>query len=127
MMVGAGGQLLERSVVDRVVGTPERLVFEGPPVLVPPLAQDRNARRCKVFDGEILDTVAACPPLSILERAELARLRARKSAGSRPILQKPARPSSFDNRSDWCGAQAWIRSAPARLSSGNATACCCRT
>ena len=29
LMVGAGGQLLERSIVDRVVGTPERLVFEG--------------------------------------------------------------------------------------------------
>jgi hypothetical protein len=40
MMVGAGGQLLERSIVDRMVGGPERLVFEGPPVLVPPLAQD---------------------------------------------------------------------------------------
>lgn len=29
MMVGAGGQLLERSIVDRVVGSPERLGFEG--------------------------------------------------------------------------------------------------
>jgi hypothetical protein len=37
MMVGAGGQLLERSIVDRVVGSPERLVFEGPPILTPPL------------------------------------------------------------------------------------------
>ena len=37
MMVGAGGQLLERSIVDRMVGAPERLVFEGAPVLDPPL------------------------------------------------------------------------------------------
>ena len=29
LMVGAGGQLLERSVVDLVVGAPERLAFEG--------------------------------------------------------------------------------------------------
>ena len=42
MMVGAGGQLLERSIVDRVVGAPERLIFEGPPLVVPPLEQDRG-------------------------------------------------------------------------------------
>src|ERR1700712_88962 len=29
LMVGAGGQLLDRSIVDRMVGAPERLVFEG--------------------------------------------------------------------------------------------------
>jgi hypothetical protein len=45
MMVGAGGQLLERSIVDRMVGAPERLIFEGPPILVPPITQDR-AKRC---------------------------------------------------------------------------------
>ena len=42
-MVGAAGQLLERSIVDRMVGGPERLVFEGGPMLVPPLQQDRRA------------------------------------------------------------------------------------
>jgi hypothetical protein len=45
MMVGAGGQVLERSIVDRMVGAPERLVFEGAPVLVYPLAQSVEARR----------------------------------------------------------------------------------
>jgi len=35
MLVGTAGQLLERSIVDRMVGGAERLVFEGPPVLVP--------------------------------------------------------------------------------------------
>jgi hypothetical protein len=39
-MVGAGGQLLERSIVDRMVYAAERLVFEGAPVLDPPLLQD---------------------------------------------------------------------------------------
>jgi hypothetical protein len=34
MMVGAGGQLLNRSIVDKSVYAPERLVFEGPPVMV---------------------------------------------------------------------------------------------
>jgi hypothetical protein len=40
MMVGASGQLLERSIVDRMVDAPERLVFEGAPVL----AVDRSSR-----------------------------------------------------------------------------------
>ena len=63
MMVGAAGQLLERSVIDRMVGGPERLVFEGGPVLEPPLEQDRESRRPVAVDGDALDTVAACPPL----------------------------------------------------------------
>jgi hypothetical protein len=38
-MVGAAGHLLERSIVDRMVGQPERLAFEGAPALEPALAQ----------------------------------------------------------------------------------------
>lgn len=71
LMVGAGGQLLERSIVDRMVGAPERLVFEGAPVLAPPLAQDPASRQPIVTPGTTLDTIAACPPLSIAERARL--------------------------------------------------------
>jgi hypothetical protein len=56
MMVGAGGQLLERSIVDRVVGSPERLAFEGSPVLVPPLAQDKERRRPIAVEGDPLDS-----------------------------------------------------------------------
>ena len=37
MMVSASGSLLERSIIDRMVGGSERLVFEGGPVLVQPL------------------------------------------------------------------------------------------
>jgi hypothetical protein len=77
MMVGAGGQLLERSIVDRMVGAPERLVFEGKPVLVPPLDQDQDARRPVAVDGEMLDTVIVCPPLSILEQSLLLDMRAK--------------------------------------------------
>jgi hypothetical protein len=44
-MVSASGTPLERSIVDRMVGGPERLVFEGGPVLVPPLQQDKASRR----------------------------------------------------------------------------------
>ena len=43
-MVGAAGQMLERSIIDRTVGGPERLAFEGPPVLVDPLAQSLEAQ-----------------------------------------------------------------------------------
>jgi hypothetical protein len=77
MMVGKAGQLLERSIVDRMVGAPERLVFEGKPVLVPPLDQDQDARRPVAADGEMVDTVEVCPPLTLLERARLADMQAK--------------------------------------------------
>jgi hypothetical protein len=78
MMVGAGGQLLERSIVDRVCGTPERLAFEGRPVLVDPVAQDLAARRPIVVEGPAFDTIAICPPLTIVEQAKLRELRAKE-------------------------------------------------
>jgi hypothetical protein len=76
LIVGVAGQLLERSIVDRMVGAPERLVFEGPPVLVPPLAQDAASRRPLVANGDVLDTVRHCPPLTVVEQYTLAKLRA---------------------------------------------------
>jgi hypothetical protein len=75
MMVGAAGQLLERSIVDRMVGRAERLVFEGGPILEPPLQQDRESRRPVVTKGDVLDTLAACPPLSVIEKAKLDALK----------------------------------------------------
>jgi hypothetical protein len=88
MMVGAGGQLLERSIVDRVVGSPERLAFEGTPVLDPPLAQDQESRRPVAIEGEALDTVAACPPLTILEQAKFWELRAKEVSRLAPEAAK---------------------------------------
>jgi hypothetical protein len=88
LTVGAGGQLLEGSIVDRMVGGPERLVFEGGPVLVPPLVQDKESRRPIAVDGVALDTVAACPPLSIVERARLDELKARERARLAPEMAK---------------------------------------
>jgi hypothetical protein len=78
MVVGAGGQLLERSIVDRMVGAPERLVFEAAPITEAPVAQDRAARAPTVIEGATLNTIAACPALSIVEQAELRRLRTRE-------------------------------------------------
>ncbi len=79
LMVGAGGQLLERSIVDRMVYAPERLVFEGPPNLESPLVQDQASRAPVVTDGAALDTVAACLPLTIVEQSKLRELRAREA------------------------------------------------
>src|SRR5215472_2236257 len=88
MMVGTAGQLLERSIVDRVVGSPERLVFEGAPVLDPPLAQDQESRRPVAVDGEALDTVAACSPLSIVDEAQLRELRAKAALRLAPERER---------------------------------------
>jgi hypothetical protein len=66
--IGAAGQLLERSLVDRSVGTPEHLVFEGPPVVVPPLAQDQSTRRPVVHEGAVIDTVVAISELTPAEK-----------------------------------------------------------
>jgi hypothetical protein len=79
MLVGAGGQLLERSIVDRVVGGPERLIFEGAPVLIPPIAQDLESRRPIPIEGGRLDTVLTCPHLTIVEKAKLKELRAKET------------------------------------------------
>jgi hypothetical protein len=73
---GAAGQLLERSLVDRSVGQPERLVFEGPPVLTAPLAQDWRERKPVVREGGVLDTRAACPDLGVVEAATFRQLQA---------------------------------------------------
>jgi len=78
MMVGAGGQLLERSLVDRSVFGAERLVFEGPPILESPLQQDRESRRPVATEGDVLDTIAAFPPLTIVEKAKLDQLKAKR-------------------------------------------------
>ena len=78
MMVSSSGSLLDRSIVDRLVGGPERLVFEGGPVLVPPLQQDKESRRPIAVDGVALDTAAVCPQLSIVERSRLDELKAKE-------------------------------------------------
>jgi hypothetical protein len=77
LMIGTGGQVLERSIVDRMVGGAGRLVFEGPPILLPPLAQDTEARKPVAFDGDALDTFAVCPPLTIVEQAAYRKALAR--------------------------------------------------
>jgi hypothetical protein len=83
LMVSESGALLERSIVDRVVGRPEGLVFEGAPILVPPLAQDAQARMPRIADGDWLDTAATCPELTAvgLSQLRILRLRAAHALG----------------------------------------------
>jgi hypothetical protein len=84
IMLGAAGQFLVRSIVDITVGSPERLVFEGPPQLQPPLLQDAEMRRPQVFDGDIIDTLLAVPPLSADERRRYDELVAAAKATMQP-------------------------------------------
>ena len=73
--VGTAGQILTRSIVDASVGSPERLVFEGAPVVEPPLAQDSEARRPAVAPGLAVDTRRAVPSLTESERGQLEQIR----------------------------------------------------
>ncbi len=73
------GRALEKSIVDIAVRFAERLVFEVQPNLGPGLRQD--PRPATVYDLPPLDSVAACPDLDAVEKAELARrIRADKLA-----------------------------------------------
>ena len=87
-MIGAGGQLLERALIDRMVGAPERLVFEGPPILIPPVMQDEEARRATVIEGTALDTWLVCPPL---DENEQAQVRAIKAASAKKLAPESKR------------------------------------
>ncbi len=83
-MVGAAGQLLERSIVDKTVGSPERLVFEGNPITVPPLLQDMSKRVPLVSDGIAIDTDTVIPLLTEAERSTVNALKAAAKDHLRP-------------------------------------------
>jgi hypothetical protein len=87
-VVSRSGQLLERSIIDRMVGSAERLVFEGGPVLDKPLRQDQKCRRAIAVDGKVLDTIAACPPLTIVEKSLLDELKAKEAHRLAPEVAK---------------------------------------
>jgi hypothetical protein len=66
--VSKAGAFLTRSIVDAAVGSPERLVFEGPPTLGPELEQDLRLRAAKATEGAALDS-RTCIDLSPAEEA----------------------------------------------------------
>ena len=76
MMVGKGGQFLERSIVDRMVYAAERLVFEGAPILHEPLVQDQDLRAPVVTEGSPVDSLAVCRSLTIVERSKADSMKA---------------------------------------------------
>jgi hypothetical protein len=112
-MVGAGGQLLDRSLVDRMVFAPERLVFEGAPVLVTPLEQDQASRRARIHDGAALDTKDACPPLRTTETAQLRELKSRSAHALAPA-RAGERERFIAQRADRLAETAGITSQAAR-------------
>jgi hypothetical protein len=82
IMLSACGSFLERSLVDKACGSPERLIFEAPPVIVRPLVQ--APRLAVAYEGAILDTRVACPPLTDAERTEVERLKAAEKLRLKP-------------------------------------------
>ncbi len=82
--LGKDGKLLERSLVDRMVGLDGRLVFEGRPIVEPPLRQDAASRRPEVFPGGRVDTRAICPDLSTTELQKKAKLLAEEAKRVKP-------------------------------------------
>ena len=70
-VIGASGQLLERSVVDVMVGYGERLCFEGKPDVQAPLEQDQHARRPVAVEGTAINTSMVVPRLSEFERSRV--------------------------------------------------------
>jgi hypothetical protein len=88
MRVGGAGQLLEQSIIDRMVGAPERLVFEGPPILIPPVQQDAASRRPVVTPGAVVDTRTVCPDLTAAKQKELRGLLAAEKERLKPDCVK---------------------------------------
>ena len=99
MMVGRAGQLLERSLVDRTVSAPERLVFEAGPVLDPPLMQDTERRMPIVRAGAVMGTRTACMDLTIVELAKLRDQRKSERRRLAPVAAE-ARSRYLEQRAE---------------------------
>lgn len=75
-VIGGAGQLLDRSLVDRMVAYGERLCFEGAPLIAPPLAQDQTKRTPEAFEGEAIDAGLTVPRLTEYERHRVNEVKA---------------------------------------------------
>jgi hypothetical protein len=87
-LTGGAGQLLDRSIVDRMVGFGERLCFEGAPIIVAPLAQDQAKRAPQAFDGNAIDTTRALVRLTEYERH---RVNEAKAASAKALGKSAAK------------------------------------
>lgn len=72
-VIAYNGRLLFRSIVDVSVYSPERLIFEAPAILIPPLHQDPAKRLAQHFPGIDIDIRQACPPLEAWEEERYQR------------------------------------------------------
>jgi hypothetical protein len=126
MIVSSSGALLERSIVDRMVGGPERLVFEGGPVLMPPLQQDKEAAARSPLTGSC-STQRRC---ALRCRSSSGRgsksSRTRSESGSHQRQRRRERSSSRHRPKNLSSAPACPRAPPDRRSPGSARACCGR-
>ena len=93
MITGAIGQLLDRSIIDAAVYGPERLVFEGKPVLIEPVGQDQEVRRPKVRSGETIDTAKAILSLTADEARQVEKLKSE--------AKKLLAPEAATKRTEW--------------------------
>jgi hypothetical protein len=75
-LIGGAGQLLDRSIVDRMVGSGERLCFEGAPEIAAPLVQDQAKRVPEAFEGNAIDSARAVLRLSEYERHRVKEAKA---------------------------------------------------
>jgi hypothetical protein len=105
-LIGSAGQLLERSLVDSSVRFGERLCFEGPPEVVPPLVQDAAARAPIAHNGIAVDTRRAAPHLTAYEQARVAEAKQRARVELEPqaaIIRADADRGLADRISDRIG------------------------
>ena len=73
--ISKAGSLLERSIVDTSVYASERLVFEGPPIVNPPLRQDTEMRKAHFAHGVMLDMSVVCPDPNAEEQRQVDQLK----------------------------------------------------
>lgn len=76
LAISKGATVLERTMVDTAVGSPERLVFAGGAACGKGLEQRRPAPLICNDGAKPLDTRTALPDLTAKEKAEVARLKA---------------------------------------------------
>lgn len=107
-LIGNARQLLDRSLVDRIVVYSERLCFEGAPIIEPPLAQDPSKCVPEAFEGGTIDTRLVVPRLMEYERHRVGKAKTAsaealgKAAGVRPFGRRGGCRGSRGLRSiDW--------------------------
>ena len=90
--IGKVGSVLLRTPIDAAVGSPERLVFEGAPVLAPTLVQNAAARTPLVVDGPAIDTRLVLPALNESERqtVNIAQAEARRAVATEAAARRYA-------------------------------------